>query len=369
MPPSQRGDRVIDPASSRHPPKTVTFGEILLRLSPPGFERLFQSPLLKATFGGAEANVAVSLAHFGLDSHMVSWVPDNAVGKAAVRALRAEGVETRFVRSGGQRLGIYFAELGAGHRPLEVIYDRQGTFFQSHRASLIKWPAIFDGCSWFHCTGITPALGRHARATTGRALAAAKAHGVTVSFDLNYRQQLWSPEEAQAALRPLVHEVDLLIANADSLRRGLGIELVDEGEELDGATYREATRQVAEVFSCRWVVLTRLRQRSAGEHRWQATIFERASGKFFSTRPVTVPLIDRIGTGDSLAAGLIFAFLDGRQLAEALRFAVAASVLKPTIPGDCNRVSAAEVERLLADGPTGPAVLVDRWPPSRRGAS
>ena len=195
------------------PPKVITFGEIMLRLSPPGFERFFQSPLLSATFGGGEANVAVSLAQFGLDSYYVTRLPSHAIGEAALRALRAEGVRTDYIIRGGDRVGIYFAESAASQRASTVIYDRAGSAISELDPATVDWRQIMDGGSWFHVTGITPALGERAATCTAQAMEAAKAAGLRVSVDLNYRKKLWSEATAQKTMKPLMRNVDVFIAN------------------------------------------------------------------------------------------------------------------------------------------------------------
>lgn len=325
--------------------KTVTLGEIMLRLSPPGDERLFQSPALRVFFGGAEANVAVSLAHFGLDSHYVTRLPANPAGDAALRALRAEGVRTGHVKRGGRRLGIYFVEPGTGPRPIAVTYDRAGSAASRMKPDDFDWPAIFDGAAWFHLTGITPALGPAARATAEAALQAAKAAGATVSFDVNYRRQLWTPEEARAALRPLMAGVDVLIANRAGLDNGLGVALP---RAADADVVGTALSKLAGELDLTHVVVSLRHERSASEHDWGAVAFERASGEVHDGRRHRVDVVDRVGAGDALAAGLIYGLLRKRPLAEALDFATVAGVLKHSIPGDFNRVTAEEVERRMA---------------------
>ncbi len=324
--------------------KIVTFGEILLRLSPPGAERLLQSPQLSATFGGSEANVAVSLAHFGYATHHVSRVPAQAVGDAAVRALRAEGVDTRFIVRGGSRLGLYFAELGVGPRPMQVIYDRAGSAFAQLDPARFDWSTICAQSVWFHSSGITPALSTHAHTALQQALAAARTAGARISFDLNYRHQLWTPSAAQAVLRPLVGGVDLLLANREGLRLALGIELPASWDEVGAAL-----PTVACDLGLGSLLLTWREQSSASEHSWGAWLCSLQDSTLLRVAPRPLPLVDRIVTGDSLAAGLIHGLLAGRPLAQALALGVAASWLKPTIPGDFNRVSLAEVETLAAE--------------------
>jgi 2-dehydro-3-deoxygluconokinase len=337
-------------------PIAVTFGEIMLRLSPPGFERFFQSPVLGATFGGGEANVAVSLAQFGVESRYVTRLPAHAIGDGAVRALRAEGVDTRFVVRGGDRVGIYFAEAGASQRASTVIYDRARSAISEMAPGTVDWAAVFAGADWFHTTGITPALGEKAVACTREALEAAREAGARTSLDLNFRKKLWSERQAQAAMRPLMPLVDVVIANEEDMQSVLGIHVegtdVTTGQ-LNLAAYEAAARQITTDFGCRQVAITLRESVSASDNGWSAVLFDEGTGAFHRSQHYDVRLVDRIGGGDSFAAGLIFGLLTGRTPEASLRFAVAASALKQTIPGDFNRVSAAEVDRLAAGDASG----------------
>jgi 2-dehydro-3-deoxygluconokinase len=336
--------------------KTVCFGEIMLRLSPPGFERLFQSPLLHATFGGGEANVAVSLAQFGHESEYVTRVPKQAIGDAALKALRAEGVGLSHVVRGGDRLGIYFAETGASQRASAVIYDRAHSAISELAPGSVPWAQVFAGAAWFHCTGITPALGASAAACTREALEAARTAGARVSVDLNFRRKLWTEAEAQRTMRPLMPLVDVVIANEEDLQAVLGIAVAHTdvtGGVLDVGAYREACERVAGEFGCRQVAVTLRESVSASENGWSAVLFDAATRSFLQSQRYTVRLVDRIGGGDSFAAGLIHGFVSGRDLEATLKFAVAASALKQTIPGDFNQVSVSEVERLVAGDASG----------------
>ena len=337
-------------------PKTVCFGEIMLRLSPPGFERLFQSPVLQATFGGGEANVAVSLAQFGIDSHYVTRVPANAVGDAALRVLRGEGVRVDHVQRGGDRLGIYFAETGASQRPSTVIYDRAHSAISQIQPGSVPWAAVMTDAAWLHWTGITPALGPCAARCVKEALEAARQAGARISVDLNYRRKLWSEADAQQTMRPLMALVDVVIANEEDLQAVLGIEVARAdvtGGALDAAAYQAAAERVGREFGVRQVAVTLRESLSASENGWSAVLYDAASGQFFRSQRYTVRLVDRIGGGDSFAAGLIYGLVSGKTPDEALRFAVAASALKQTIPGDFNQVSAAEVERLVNGDASG----------------
>jgi 2-dehydro-3-deoxygluconokinase len=334
----------------------VTFGEIMLRLSPPGFERFFQSPVLSAIFGGGEANVAASLAHFGLTSRYVTRLPKHAIGESALRALRAEGIETTHVLRGGDRVGIYFAENGASQRASTVVYDRAHSSISELDPAAVPWDAVMQGASWFHVTGITPALGRNCAEATGHAIAAAKRAGARVSVDLNYRKKLWTEAQAQATMRPLMRDVDVVVANEEDLQAVLGVPVAGAdvtGGSLDVAGYRAAAERVTREFGPAQVAITLRESLSASDNGWSAVLWDANTTTMHQSQRYVVRLVDRIGGGDSFAAGLIFATLAGRPLEAALRFAVAASALKQTIPGDFNRVTVAEVDALAAGDASG----------------
>jgi len=336
--------------------KVVTFGEIMLRLSPPGFERLLQSPLLVATFGGGEANVAVSLAQFGLDSVYVTALPKNGIGDAAIRALRAEGVRTdRIVRS-GNRVGVYFTEIGASQRASTVLYDRARSAISEMAADAVDWKDLFDGADWFHVTGITPALGPSCAEATRRAIAAAHKAGARVSVDLNFRKKLWTEAQAQAVMGPMMRGVDVVIANEEDLQSVLGVHVPDtdvtSGQlNLDG--FRQAAERVTRDFGPPIVAITLRESVSASDNGWSAAIWDAKAGTMQRSQRYDVRLVDRIGGGDSFAAGLIYGLITGRSNEDALRFAVAASALKQTVPGDFNRMSAEEVDRLAQGDASG----------------
>jgi 2-dehydro-3-deoxygluconokinase len=336
--------------------RVVTFGEIMLRLSPPGTERFFQAPLLSATFGGGEANVAVSLAHFGIESVYVTRVPRNPIGEGALRSLCAEGVDVRHVLRGGERLGIYFAEAGASQRPSMVVYDRAGAAIAAVVPGTFDWRAIMAGASWFHVTGITPALGSRVAAATVEALEAARAAGATVSLDLNFRRKLWSESQAQATMRPMMPLVDLVIANEEDLQSVLGFAVPGADAvagRVEPAAYEPVARRVSQELGPSRVAITLRESHSASDNGWSAVLWDSASGTFTHSQQYEMRVIDRIGGGDSFAAGLIYALLSGRTPDVALRFAVAASALKHTIPGDFNRVTVDEVDRLAVGDASG----------------
>jgi 2-dehydro-3-deoxygluconokinase len=336
--------------------KVVTFGEIMLRLSPPGFERLLQSPMLVATFGGGEANVAVSLAHLGVDSVYVTALPKNAIGDAAIRALRAEGVRTDQIVRSGDRVGIYYAEAGASQRASTVLYDRANSAISQMAADAVNWSGVMEGAAWLHVTGITPALGERGTASTARAIAAAKSAGARVSVDLNYRKKLWSEAKAKEVMGPMMRDVDVVIANEEDLQSVLGVHVpgtdVTSGQ-LNLQGFRQAAEQVTRDFGPPQVAITLRESLSASDNGWSAVLWDARQKTLYQSQRYSVRLVDRIGGGDSFAAGLIYGLVTGRGEEQALRFAVAASALKQTIPGDFNRVTASEVEALAAGDASG----------------
>ncbi|MPZ17439.1 MAG: sugar kinase [Luteitalea sp.] len=336
--------------------KTVTFGEIMLRLSPPGFERYLQSPVFQATFGGGEANVAVSLAWCGCESHYVTRLPAHAIGEAAVRALRAEGVHTDHIQRGGERIGVYYAETGASQRGSNVIYDRARSAITELQPGMVPWAEVCTGAAWFHTSGITPALGASAAACTREAIEAAKASGARVSLDLNFRKKLWTEAQAQEVMRPLVSLVDVVIANEEDIQSVLGLEVagtdVATGRlNLEG--YRAVSERIVREYGVQLVAVTLRESYSASDNGWSAALYDAGSGEFHHSQRYDVRLVDRIGGGDSFAGGLIYGVIAGKAPADALRFAVAASALKQTIPGDFNRVTVAEVERVAKGDVSG----------------
>lgn len=336
--------------------KIVTFGEIMLRLSPPGYERLLQSPMLCATFGGGEANVAVSLATFGLESWYVTRVPKHAVGEAVVRALRAEGVQTGAIARGGDRLGVYFTETGASQRASTVIYDRAHSAISEMAPDEVDWARVLEGSRWLHVTGITPALGHRAAASTQAAIDAARAAGASISVDLNYRKKLWTEAEAQSVMRPLVKGVDVVIANEEDLQSVLGIQVAHtdvSAGSLDVSSYETAARQVTSDLDVPMVAITQRESTSASDNGWSGLLWDAKTGQFHRSQRYDIRIVDRIGGGDSFAAGLIYGLVTGRTPEASLRFAVAASALKHTIPGDFNRVTVDEVDRLAGGDASG----------------
>ena len=337
-------------------PKVVTFGEIMLRLSPPGYERFLQTPSFVATFGGGEANVGVSLAQFGLDSYYVTRLPKHEIGEAAVRALRAEGVKTDFIVRGGDRIGIYFVEAGASQRASNVIYDRAHSAISELEPGTIDWVRVFEGAAWFHVTGITPALGDKAAANTREAIEAATKAGAKVSVDLNFRKKLWSEAQAQKVMRPLMSHVDVVIANEEDIQSVLGLEVpntdVTSGH-LNIEGYQSVAERLSKEFGPSLVAITLRESMSASDNGWSAALWDHSSRQFVRSQRYDVRLVDRVGGGDSFAAGMIYGLISGRDPESSLRFAVAASALKQTIPGDFNRVSVADVDRLSKGDASG----------------
>jgi 2-dehydro-3-deoxygluconokinase len=329
-------------------PRVVTFGEVLLRLSPDRpQERLFQSPALRTYFGGAEANVAAGLAALGVPADHVTRLPDNPLGDAALAALRAAGVGTAHVARGGARMGIYFVEGGADLRPLRTVYDRAGSAFAEVGPADLDWDAALRGAGWFHVTGINPALGDGPLRAMAAGLDAARAHGVPVSVDLNWRPLLWQGRDPRPALEPVAARADLLVANPGAVEVMLGIATAGAIPEPPDAL-AETARRVHERFGCREVALTQRETVSASEHAWRAHLWAAADGVLHSAPAYRVRVVDRVGGGDSFVAALLYARFAGRAPADAVRFATAASALKLTIPGDQNRVTAAEVDHLLS---------------------
>jgi 2-dehydro-3-deoxygluconokinase len=323
--------------------RVVCFGELLLRLSPPGDERLFQSPHLRTWFGGSEANVAAGIAHLGGRSAYITRLPENAVGDAALSAMRAEGVDISGVRRGGERMGIYFVEPGADLRPMRVVYDRAGSAFSRIDPAELDWSALLEDAEWLHLSGITPALGDGPARATLDAADAARSLGVKVSIDLNYRPALWAGRDPKAVVPALVRGCDLLIGNPGAAAAMLGVD--SGGDPHDPAFVRRAAERIAGELGCGAVAITLRDVVSAGEHRWSAGLWD--GREMHTSRRYTVRVVDRVGGGDSFAAALIYATQGKRDAAEAVEFATAAGALKLTIPGDFNRVSAAEVVRVL----------------------
>lgn len=334
--------------------RVVALGEIMLRLAPEGYLRFLQEPRFQATFGGGEANVAVSLCNFGNEAVFVTKLPDNDIANAAIRELKGFGVETTFIARGGERMGIYYLEKGASVRASKVVYDRAHSAFAEACAEDFDWDSILEGAQWLHFTGITPALGDNVADITENALKVAKNRGLTVSCDLNYRKKLWSNDRAREVMGGLMKYVDVCICNEQDAADVFGISAKGsdvEGGILNTEGYRQVAKQLADKFGFKCVAITLRESVSASDNNWSAMLY--ADGKAEFSRKYALRIVDRVGGGDSFGAGLIHALGKGFDKKSALEFAVAASALKHTVEGDYNRVSVAEVEALVANGGSG----------------
>ena len=334
--------------------KIITLGEIMLRLSPEGCYRFVEVDKFNVIWGGGEANVAVSCANYGHDAYFVSKLPTHEIGQAAVNALRRYGVNTDHISRGGARVGIYYCETGASMRPSKVIYDRAHSAISEADPKDFDFDKIMEGATWFHWSGITPAISDKAAELTKLACEAAKRHGVTVSVDLNFRKKLWTSEKAQSIMKPLMKYVDVCIGNEEDAELCLGFkpDADVEGGNTDAEGYKAIFEQMMKEFGFKYVVSTLRESYSATHNGWKAMIYD---GKEFyvSKRYDINPIIDRVGGGDSFSGGLIHGLLTYKTQGEALEFAVAASALKQTIPGDFNLVTTAEVEALAGGSANG----------------
>ena len=336
--------------------KIVTFGEIMMRLNPEGYTRFVQAERFEASYAGGEANVAVSLANFGLDAAFVTKLPANPLGEAARNAVRRFGVETKDIVWGGPRLGVYFVEKGASQRASKVVYDRAGSSIALARRGDFDWAKILKGVRWFHFTGITPALGGDLPAICLDALKWCRAHRITVSCDLNYRGKLWTKAEAGACMEKLVPYVDVLIANEADAADVFGI--VGKGSDvergrLDKAGYVSVAEQLIARFGCKKVAITLRTSLSAFDNLWAGMLYDAKAKKAVFSTEYKLHIVDRVGGGDSFGGGLIYALATGRGPQASIDFAVAASALKHSIEHDFNLVSVAEVEALVAGNGTG----------------
>ncbi len=334
--------------------RAVTFGELMIRLSPASGVRLQNARNFDLNFGGAEANVAVSLARFGINASFVTALPPNDVGDHALRTLRMHGVDTRFILRSGNRIGIYYLEHGSGLRPSKVIYDRAHSAFSEINPADLDWEQILENAQWFHWTGITPALSDSTAATLRQGLETAKKKGITVSVDLNYRKKLWSEEKARDVMTGLMEHVDILFGNEEDSSRVFGIRpkrtnVATGNLDLEG--YREVAKTLMKRFGLKKVATSLRESLSASENIWSACLL--SGNKFITSKKHRVWIVDRVGTGDAFAAGLIYSFLKGKTDQEALDFGVAASCLKHSIFGDFNMVDVEEVEHIAAGETTG----------------
>ena len=334
--------------------KVVTFGEVMLRLAPEGYYRFLQADTFGATFGGGEANVAVSLANYGIDAAFVTKLPTHEIGQMAVNSLRKYGVDTSLITRGGDRVGIYYLEKGASQRPSKVIYDRAYSAISLANTGDFNWDSIFEGVDWFHFTGITPALGDNVADICLEAVKAAKKHGVKVSCDLNYRKKLWTREKACEVMGKLMPYVNVCIANEEDASDVFGIKAantdVTKGE-VNKEGYKDVAKQLKDRFGFDYVAITLRSSISANDNDWAAMLYN-GDGYYFS-KQYRMHIVDRVGGGDSFGGGLIYAMLNGYAPQDTIEFAVAASCLKHSVEGDYNMVSVAEVKNLAGGDSSG----------------
>mgnify|MGYP000582736096 CR=1 FL=1 len=337
--------------------KIVTFGELMIRLQPYNYERFVQADHLEFSFGGGEANVAVSLANYGQDVAFLSVLPKNTIADECIKDLRKFGVDTsRIVRSDKGRLGIYYLETGANARPSKVVYDREYSAIAMAKPGDIDWDKAFEGVGWFHITGITPAISESAMELSIESVKEAKKRGITVSCDLNYRKNLWSREEAGRVMGEIVPMVDVLIANEEDAADVFGIHAAEtdiSAGKLNVEGYRSVASQLVERFGCKLVAITLRESISASDNNWSGMLYDGADGEMYVSKKYAIRLVDRLGGGDSFGSGLIYALLSDYSRQEAVEYAAAASALKQTIEGDVNRVSVAEVRSLMGGNASG----------------
>jgi 2-dehydro-3-deoxygluconokinase len=337
--------------------KIVTLGEIMLRLKSPDNERFFQSPALEATFGGGEANVAVSLANYGYEASFVSALPANPIGQAAINELRKHGVDTSRVIRRGSRVGIYYLEAGANQRASNVVYDRAGSSIATAKAGDFDWDRVYEGAGWMHITGITPAISADGAILSLKAMEEAKKRGVIVSMDLNYRKKLWQyGKSAQEVMTELVKYVDVIIANEEDCQKTLGVEVEGievESGELNLDHYKKLTDRMLELYPTASCISVTMRESHSADHNdWSAVVNDRST--FHHSKKYQIKnIIDRVGGGDSFSGGFICGLLSYGDVRDALEFAVAASCLKHSVPGDFNLVSRREVEGLMGGDGSG----------------
>ena len=336
--------------------KVITFGEVLRRLAAPGYTKLFQRDSLDATFCGGEANVAVSLSIFGLNSGFITKLPDNDIGRAAVNSMRYFGVDTSEVIYGEGRMGLYYLEKGASQRPSKVFYDREYSAIALAKREDFDWNKIFDGADWFHWTGINPALSAELAVICEEACETAKTKGLTISCDLNYRSKLWSPKKAQNIMKPLLKYVDVCICNEEDAEKVLGIRTA-KSDVKSGILSRDGYVYTAEMihsyYGCKFIATTLRKSFSASRNGWSAMLYDTEVSKPFFSKEYDIQIIDRVGGGDSFAAGLIYAMTQKMEQQDIIEFATAASCLKHTIEGDFNRTTVADVKTLLKSGGNG----------------
>ncbi|MBK7106525.1 MAG: sugar kinase [Ignavibacteriae bacterium] len=337
--------------------KVVTFGEIMLRLSTEGFSRFVQSQKFDVTFGGGEANVAVALSNYGLESYFVTKLPKHEIGQSAVNHLRRFGVNINYISRGGDRIGIYFLETGASQRASKVIYDRANSAIANVEIEEFNWDEIFENCNWFHWTGITPAIGKQTQIVLVEALKIAKSKNIKVSCDLNFRKKMWTSEEAQKVMIPLMEYVDVCIANEEDAEKSLGEKLGKteiEKAAIDEEGYFKTAELLKKKYNFEAVAITLRESYSASKNGWSAILLDdKDCVNPYRSKKYDIEIVDRVGGGDSFASGLIYGLLNYKNSKEALEFAVGASCLKHSIPGDFNLVSVDEVEKLIKGDGSG----------------
>ena len=334
--------------------KVITVGEIMLRLAPEGYLRFVQSEKYLATFGGAEANVAVSLANYGVDVSFVTKLPKNEIGQSAINSVRKFGVDTSKIVRGGERVGIYYCEKGASQRPSKVVYDRAYSSISMAKKGDFDWASIFVGVDWFHFTGITPALSDDVAEICLEAVQEARARGIKVSCDLNFRKKLWSKEKAGEVMGKLCHYIDYCIANEEDAKDVFGIEADDTdiySGKLNREGYISVAKKLTDRFNFKGVAITLRESLSANDNNWSAMLY--TNGEAVFSKKYAMHIVDRVGGGDSFGGGLIYSLLNGYEPQKAIEFAVAASCLKHSIEGDYNMVSVAEVETLAGGDASG----------------
>jgi 2-dehydro-3-deoxygluconokinase len=334
--------------------KVVTLGEIMLRLSTPDFKRFVQADAFDVTYGGGEANVAAALCNYGLNGTFVTKVPNNPIGQSAVNHLRRYGVDTQYIVRGGDRLGIYFLESGASMRASQVIYDRSHASIAEVEVSEFDFDKILDGATWFHTTGITPALSDKAAALTEAALKAAKEKNITTSIDLNYRKKLWPKEKAREVMTKLCKYVDVCIGNEEDADTTLGFKAKDSDVtkgELNIEGFKDVFKQMKAKFNFKYIASSLRESHSASDNGWSALVYD--GNEFYHTKQYDIRIIDRVGSGDSFASGFIYGLVTGMSMPDAAEFGVAASALKHTIPGDMNHATLSEVKELMKGDASG----------------
>ena len=334
--------------------KVITLGELMLRLAPEEYLRFVQADAFRITYGGGEANVAVSLANYGIDAAFVTSLPKHEIGQAAVNFLRQFGVDTDYISRSGDRIGIYYLEKGASQRPSKVIYDRKNSAFSEANKKDFDWSKIFDGAEWFHFTGISAALGDNVAEICLEACKVAKAMGITVSCDLNYRKNLWSSEKAKEVMSRLMKYVDICIANEEDAEKVFGIKIADtdiSSGMIDYEDYKKVAAELFHRFGFKTVAITLRTSISASENNWAAILYE--GNEYHLSKTYPIHIVDRVGSGDSFCGGLIYGLISGFSSKDALEFAVAASCLKHSIEGDSNHVSVNEVKVLMEGNGSG----------------